>query len=275
MTDLTQPVAWKYRWKIDGEYVGWRYSDASNAHPSLDGFEEIPLYDADSIGTLTPRADAELAVALMVEPLLKRREGIEADIRSAHHGRGDGASSAMREDDRDFRAAVAAAFDALVPASALAELQALRADRDRLDAATNTLSEMWEGEKARAEAAEADITTYQKIVADMTQEAETDKAELATLRAAEKELSDAYLRIREKLGAWNTAHGGADRFAVTEAAVDALREKVERLTGAAEALGAMPEGYCFCSRNRIGDDSKTHEPECADLRAALTEGSAP
>lgn len=38
---------------------------------------------------------------------------------------------------------------------------------------------------------------------------------------------------------------------------------------AAQALGAMPEGYCFCSRDRIGDDSKTHEPECRDLRAAI------
>jgi len=55
----------------------------------------------------------------------------------------------------------------------------------------------------------------------------------------------------------------------------ALRAQVERLRAAAEALGAMPEGYCFCSRNRIGDDSKTHEPECADLRAALTEGASP
>ena len=41
------------------------------------------------------------------------------------------------------------------------------------------------------------------------------------------------------------------------------------LTEAMQALGAMPEGYCFCSENRIGDDSKTHEPECRDLRAAL------
>jgi len=44
----------------------------------------------------------------------------------------------------------------------------------------------------------------------------------------------------------------------------------EQLRSAAEALGAMPEGYCFCSENRIGDDSKKHEPECAELRAALT-----
>jgi len=49
-TDAAAPVAWKYRWKIDGEYVGWRYSDASNAHPSLDGYEEVPLYDAPPAG---------------------------------------------------------------------------------------------------------------------------------------------------------------------------------------------------------------------------------
>jgi hypothetical protein len=43
------------------------------------------------------------------------------------------------------------------------------------------------------------------------------------------------------------------------------------LLEAAEALGAMPEGYCFCSTNSIGDDSKVHEPECRDLRAALAD----
>lgn len=39
-----EPVAWMYRWKADGEYVNWRYSDASNYHKSLDGYEEKPLY---------------------------------------------------------------------------------------------------------------------------------------------------------------------------------------------------------------------------------------
>ena len=58
-----------------------------------------------------------------------------------------------------------------------------------------------------------------------------------------------------------------------EALVQELKDraiKADVLRDAAQALGAMPEGYCFCSANRIGDDSKTHEPECADLRAALT-----
>lgn len=53
---------------------------------------------------------------------------------------------------------------------------------------------------------------------------------------------------------------------------NALLRTARALTGivaAAQALGAMPEGYCFCSSNRIGDDSKVHEPECRDLRAAI------
>jgi hypothetical protein len=52
----------------------------------------------------------------------------------------------------------------------------------------------------------------------------------------------------------------ADALAVPE---------VRALVDAVQAIGAMPEGYCFCSNNRIGDDSKSHEPECAELRAAL------
>ncbi len=45
--------------------------------------------------------------------------------------------------------------------------------------------------------------------------------------------------------------------------------EARRWAVAVGALGAMPEGYCFCSTDRIGDDSKTHEPECADLRALM------
>lgn len=48
-----------------------------------------------------------------------------------------------------------------------------------------------------------------------------------------------------------------------------MDDDFQKLRTATEALGTMPEGYCFCSKERIGDDSKTHEPECADLRAAL------
>ena len=56
---------------------------------------------------------------------------------------------------------------------------------------------------------------------------------------------------------------------LSPAATETVPVPVARLVEAARALGAMPEGYCFCSANRVGDDSKIHEPECADLRAAL------
>lgn len=49
----------------------------------------------------------------------------------------------------------------------------------------------------------------------------------------------------------------------------ALRASVAPLVEAVEALGAMPEGFCFCSQERVGDDSKEHEVECADVRKAL------
>ena len=39
-----EPVAWQYRWKIEGEWVNWRVSDASQKHPALDSLEERPLY---------------------------------------------------------------------------------------------------------------------------------------------------------------------------------------------------------------------------------------
>ncbi len=63
--------------------------------------------------------------------------------------------------------------------------------------------------------------------------------------------------------------------------VSALRVLVHQAAGlwdakrqAVEALGAMPEGYCFCSRDRVGDDSKHHEPECRDVRAAIAKAEA-
>ena len=54
-----------------------------------------------------------------------------------------------------------------------------------------------------------------------------------------------------------------------QAELATLRAERDAMRISVEALGAMPEGYCFCSKDRIGDDSKSHEPECADLRSAL------
>lgn len=50
-----------------------------------------------------------------------------------------------------------------------------------------------------------------------------------------------------------------------------LRAENERLREAATALGVMPDGICFCSKNRSGGRG-WHEPECRNLRAALAKG---
>lgn len=44
-TDMSdKPVAWQYRWKLDGEWTDWRVSDASQKSPYLRDLEERPLY---------------------------------------------------------------------------------------------------------------------------------------------------------------------------------------------------------------------------------------
>lgn len=51
----------------------------------------------------------------------------------------------------------------------------------------------------------------------------------------------------------------------------AIAESHADLLAAAQALGALPDGFCFCfcSSDRVGDDRKVHQPECAELRAAI------
>lgn len=70
--------------------------------------------------------------------------------------------------------------------------------------------------------------------------------------------------MREKLDKQFCEHG------VDKAMRRLAERRCEELIEAAQALGAMPEGYCFCSKDRVGDDSKQHEPECRDLRELVT-----
>jgi chromosome segregation ATPase len=51
---------------------------------------------------------------------------------------------------------------------------------------------------------------------EMKARSETAEREREEARANEKELSAAYLRIRQLVGAWDTNHGGENRFEVTE-----------------------------------------------------------
>lgn len=92
----------------------------------------------------------------------------------------------------------------------------------------------------------------------------------AMIDAAVKESRDYALALEEELRARTAKLERECRL--TQAQVDRLLARMVHthdLREAAMALGAMPEGYCFCSEDRIGDDSKTHEPECSDLRAAI------
>jgi hypothetical protein len=81
-----------------------------------------------------------------------------------------------------------------------------------------------------------------------------------------------------KIGSLIIKHGSEDDVIRAHACVNALKGidiaaieagVVGDLVDAVQGLGAMPEGFCFCHENRIGDDSKVHYPECRDLRAAL------
>lgn len=76
-------------------------------------------------------------------------------------------------------------------------------------------------------------------------------------RRAERSVSDAYLRIREIVGAWNTKPGGVDRFEVTEAAVRGLKERVAELEEHHDAA---------C---RIGDHAHSEAAEAALINQRL------
>lgn len=59
------------------------------------------------------------------------------------------------------------------------------------------------------------VSDVEKLQADHAKEIEK-------WRQAEKEISDAYLRISQLVGAWDTQEGGVDRFEVTEGKIKKL-----------------------------------------------------
>lgn len=79
------------------------------------------------------------------------------------------------------------------------------------------------------------------------------REELSAFRKSEKELSDAYLRIRELVGAWDTKPGGEDRFEVTEAAVKRLRDENELLQRRISELTNVPWLGNATTRELIGE----------------------
>ena len=122
--------------------------------------------------------------------------------------------------------------------------------------------------------------TYQASAATgfyqvFTDEDSSSGAVFAEFATDERQFGMIYARSISRVNGFIEAKAAAQADYATRilAAIDPTPDPrdavIARLVEAVGALGAMPEGYCFCSAHRIGDDSKVHEPECADLRAAL------
>ena len=100
-------------------------------------------------------------------------------------------------------------------------------------------------------------------------------AEVAKLRAERDHWKLMLEKAEECLALANsTKNVIASERDLLAAELAAANAREEGLREAVEALGAMPEGYCFCSRDRIGNDSKVHETECQDIRDQLQTGDA-
>lgn len=80
--EAQEPVAWRYRWKIDGEWVSWRVSERSQASEHLlPSLEEYPLYlapPAPAPAGEIERLRAELKVAHdALGPFASVSEGVD------------------------------------------------------------------------------------------------------------------------------------------------------------------------------------------------------
>jgi hypothetical protein len=61
-----EAVAHRYRWKIDGEWTSWHFSDASQKHPSLNSLQEQPLY------TRSVSLDREAVAQALLDRFIQR-----------------------------------------------------------------------------------------------------------------------------------------------------------------------------------------------------------
>jgi len=73
-------------------------------------------------------------------------------------------------------------------------------------------------------AKESEIIILREHLVSLQIKHESLQTKYAELLESEHKLSDAYLRIRGLVGAWDTNYGGEDRFEVTENRVRELLE---------------------------------------------------
>lgn len=137
----------------------------------------------------------------------------------------------------------------------------LESQRDASEAAADrfkserdaALAQLEERRKAKKRADKA----CSECLAAHEEKLETERQAHEETRRAERSVSDAYLRIREIMGAWNTKPGGVDRFEVTEAAVRGLKERLAELE-------VHHETAC-----RIGDYAHSEATEAALMNQRL------
>jgi hypothetical protein len=73
-----QPVAWRYRWKLDGEWTKWHISDASQKSRHLRDLEEHPLFASPR-----PAVSEAISAAMMFECAACTAAGIETNCYTA------------------------------------------------------------------------------------------------------------------------------------------------------------------------------------------------
>ncbi len=169
MTDLTQAIEELRR--VTPPNSPWEAGDIGAGSSPVD-YHIATTLNAVLSGDLIPKAYAELAVALMVEKAATH-------VRTAEVPREETGEGAMQRALLNYAADV---VSLCAPASALAELQALRDERDDAvasqfitrverdgaeDHATETADELRQV-RARAEAAEAELATLRAQVERLT-----------------------------------------------------------------------------------------------------------
>ena len=106
-----------FRLGIEAAANEWQHVkvEGGRAMVALLAYEaRIRAIDVDKVMSGIPTApDAVARLVEAAEFFDRRRKSIEDDVSSGHSGRGPGASSWMREDDRDFFLDLRNAFDAL------------------------------------------------------------------------------------------------------------------------------------------------------------------
>ena len=168
MTELERAIAEVKR--VSNGCDPWHADDLCAGRAAIDD-DIATILNAVASGVLTLRADADLAVALMVEKAAERLEANRAQLNfAAILGllRDAPLPEAIVTALSGWLDAIAEAIRALVPASALAELQALRDDVTGWISNAQVAREKWSEYEARAEAAEAELVTLRAQVERLT-----------------------------------------------------------------------------------------------------------